>query len=197
MLTANVNNRNSTIDVMKGIGIICVVIGHSSFTADSIVKFIYSWHMPLFFILSGYFYKECEISDRFRKDLRILMWPYIFAVISIAIVALVEKSLFNIDHLNHIVWGGLFGTPRALYNPDTFFGQGYIGALWFVPAIFMCRVIYNILPKGSLVRNLLIGGGGTSFLNILFNKIRTLTNVYFASIGRYRVLSYRCYVRKI
>ena len=48
--------RNSSIDVAKGIAIILVVLGHS--IAEPTVplnKFILSFHMPLFFFLSGIF----------------------------------------------------------------------------------------------------------------------------------------------
>jgi len=48
-------NREATFDVMKCIGIIAVIIGHlTSFGQD----FIFSLHMPLFFIIAGYFYHE-------------------------------------------------------------------------------------------------------------------------------------------
>ena len=46
-------NREHWIDALKGIGIILVVIGHVSL-GNNLVKWIYSFHMPLFFALSGY-----------------------------------------------------------------------------------------------------------------------------------------------
>lgn len=39
--------RESWIDVLKGIGIILVVIGHTSME-NPLVKWIYVFHMPLF-----------------------------------------------------------------------------------------------------------------------------------------------------
>ena len=44
--------RNVTIDIMKGIGIMAVIAGHTN--PDIITsKIISSFHMPLFFIISG------------------------------------------------------------------------------------------------------------------------------------------------
>lgn len=51
-------NRDITFDMMKGIGIILVIIGHLAHGFGWLVPAIYTFHMPLFFILSGYFYKE-------------------------------------------------------------------------------------------------------------------------------------------
>lgn len=57
-------NRNTTIDILKGIAIILVVYGHviqrsmSPYEIDAhlnpVFKLIYTFHMPLFFFLSGY-----------------------------------------------------------------------------------------------------------------------------------------------
>lgn len=48
--------RDLSIDIMKGIGICAVIAGHTFL--NTIHNLIYSFHMPLFFILSGYFYKR-------------------------------------------------------------------------------------------------------------------------------------------
>ncbi len=161
-MTLNDNKvvRNVNIDIMKGIGIVCVVIGHSSFTPEYALRFIYAWHMPLFFILSGCFFKDLGIYDRLKKDFRGLMYPYIMSVLIIVGVALVEKLFTNGRHFHTIILGAIYGTPRALFNPDSIFGQGFIGALWFVPAMFVCRILYGFFSKYSIMANLLIMGGG-------------------------------------
>ena len=52
--------RIAEIDVAKAIGIICVIIGHG--TTGVIHNYIYLFHMPLFFILSGYMIKGEKLS---------------------------------------------------------------------------------------------------------------------------------------
>lgn len=44
--------RDNTVDILKGIAILLVVIGHFS-PVQQVENFIYSFHMPLFFFLSG------------------------------------------------------------------------------------------------------------------------------------------------
>lgn len=49
--------RIDYLDIAKGIGIILVLVGHIS-KNDEINRFLYLFHMPLFFIISGMLYKE-------------------------------------------------------------------------------------------------------------------------------------------
>jgi fucose 4-O-acetylase-like acetyltransferase len=49
--------RNPTFDIMKGIGIVAMIVGHC-ILPYSLSHYIYAWHMPLFFFVSGYFYKQ-------------------------------------------------------------------------------------------------------------------------------------------
>ena len=50
-------NRDVSIDIMRGIGILSMLVGHCVIP-DLLHKFIYMWHMPLFFIASGYFFRR-------------------------------------------------------------------------------------------------------------------------------------------
>lgn len=60
----NTQNRDNTIDITKGIGILLVIVGHTGgLPADTYIHhFIYSFHMPLFFILGGFLFKPSNIG---------------------------------------------------------------------------------------------------------------------------------------
>lgn len=45
--------RENWIDFLKGIAILCVIAGHSNLSAEA-TNIIYMFHMPIFFIISGY-----------------------------------------------------------------------------------------------------------------------------------------------
>lgn len=47
--------RQTWADNAKFIGIALMVLGHNSLASQPLNDFIYSFHMPLFFLLSGYF----------------------------------------------------------------------------------------------------------------------------------------------
>lgn len=46
--------RIDSLDILKGIGIILVVVGHMIGNQLYIRPWIYAFHMPLFFMVSGY-----------------------------------------------------------------------------------------------------------------------------------------------
>ncbi len=79
-------DKNNFLSTAKGIGIILMVMGHSGVPGD-IDKFIYQFHMPLFFFCSGYFLNNCEnfnsivtiIKKRFKGIyLKFLCWSILF-----------------------------------------------------------------------------------------------------------------------
>ena len=50
-----VSKRELWIDILRGIGILLVVLGH---TNPPFKRIIYSFHIPLFFILSGFLWND-------------------------------------------------------------------------------------------------------------------------------------------
>ena len=54
-------NRNLQIDIARGIGIILVVLGHAAFPYT---HFIYLFHLAIFFIMAGYFFKDEYVKDQ-------------------------------------------------------------------------------------------------------------------------------------
>src|SRR4030065_2778158 len=73
--------RIAWIDHAKALGIIFVVIGHTTGLPVFVMNVIYSFHMPLFFFLSGYLLKESHLQLPFTSFLkrmwRTLLVPYI------------------------------------------------------------------------------------------------------------------------
>lgn len=77
------NNRDTFLDFCKGIAIFLVVLGHvlekSMHQMNSLYDFIYLFHMPFFFMLSGYLAWRVKRFDFsfFKKKARTLLLPYI------------------------------------------------------------------------------------------------------------------------
>ena len=61
--------RNVTFDIMKGLGIICMILGHIPIGGIT-QQVIYSFHMPMFFFISGYFFsrKKCRAAETERGN---------------------------------------------------------------------------------------------------------------------------------
>ena len=59
-------SRMDYIDIYRAFGIILMVMGHIGF-GGKFDKFIHAFHMPMFFFISGFFYKEKCIDLLLRK----------------------------------------------------------------------------------------------------------------------------------
>lgn len=145
------------IDIFKGIGILLVVIGHilaEQKVYTPLYNIIYMFHMPLFFFISGYLYKQNNNIGTHIKDKAIqLLIPYFFILLLFIPVnglgafindGLNTKSMIN--YLMHLLSGGRnFG--------------GATGAFWFITCLFCVQIIYNIISvkcKSSIVNIIII-----------------------------------------
>ena len=77
-------SRDEFLDVCKGIGILCVYYGHTVLWGTLPSCAVFSFHMALFFLVSGMLFKPDRIAD-FRvllcKVWRNLLLPYCFFTI--------------------------------------------------------------------------------------------------------------------
>lgn len=139
--------RDISFDIAKGIGIILVVIGHyvpddAPLWYTGLVRFIYYFHMPLFFIIAGYFY-DCStrrtdylpfVWSKFQR----LMLPYF--ILSWAIVG-TKVGIGRVMHVDHPVT--LDALYRVFYLPEA----GYF--LWFVYVLFLAFCLAPLFKKGG------------------------------------------------
>ena len=123
------SNRIQYIDIARGIGILLVVLGHNDFALVSPFAYqvIYSFHMPLFFFLSGYFINPSVGFWEFvKRRFNSLLKPYLFTIFMIYFVSVsFEKMSFQT---------ALFRISKSLY------GSGYYldwVQLWFLPHLFV------------------------------------------------------------
>ena len=150
--------RIDSIDILKGIGILLVVLGHTRFAGTS---YIYLFHMAVFFMASGYFYKE-RYSDSLKdlgkaviKRIRglwvpVVIWNTVFTLLNNVFIRCniytseknvedyLDESLVSIhsvmsvkDMLKNIVKGIFFAGHTELG-----------GAFWFLRVLFYISVSY-------------------------------------------------------
>lgn len=79
------NERNVTIDIAKGIGIFLVVLGHFMYLENEYIRdFIYSFHVELFFFISGFLYKKADMKATVSKVVKKFVIPaYIIGIIDV------------------------------------------------------------------------------------------------------------------
>lgn len=125
-------NRIIEIDLLKGFGILLMIIGHVHFS-DAINHYIYSFHMPLFFIVSGYLYKSSSLSltKYILKQIKNLLIPYVF-------FGAIFTALFIL--LGHpLQWKSVFMN----FYSSNHFPFDWCGAIWFLLAMFWVKIIFE------------------------------------------------------
>ena len=134
------NNRLTYMDVAKGFGILCVIAGHMG--NETINRFVFSFHMPLFFVISGYFISErlCS-SELLKKRIKQLIPPYIFTCLVVILLNIAKTSIGVLvgtksfhDAFGVLVkwaYASLYGAGTSHESP---FSIVHIGAVWFLLA---------------------------------------------------------------
>ncbi len=146
-------------DIAKGIGIILVVFAHTlvpqiranNVFAGFIWIFIYNFHMPLFFFLSGYMFERglphYNNKGRFiLGKLKFLMIPYLtFSVFAYGFI----RIALNIDKLAGILQSGGYGITAIKDSVMQIltYSNHTDQHLWFVYSLFIVFAINICLPK--------------------------------------------------
>lgn len=129
--------RLAWLDIMKGIGIILVVMGHV-YSNKMIFNWLYSFHMPLFFIAAGWLYKKKEISVDVKRRLKTIIIPYYAFGLLILLYWQFFERRFRDSDLSFV--RSLRGLLLGQYSYLDFNVH-----LWFLPCFFVIVVLYNIL----------------------------------------------------
>lgn len=144
--TIYTKNRLLWIDTAKCLGIFLVVLGHQTIP-EKFSAWIYSFHMPLFFFLSGYIYNSNKLSfsELLVKKSRSLLVPYLFiATVSYLFWLLIGRNYGNDATLNISVSKPLLG---IFYSTGTNNWLVFNKALWFLTCLFCVELIYDRAHK--------------------------------------------------
>lgn len=142
----HIQKRETTYDVMKFFGIMMVIVGHMTVHLSS---FIFSFHMPLFFVIAGYFYHERDIWSELRSDAKRLLLPYAFTAAAVLFTyAVLSVFKENVD-LKYWLVAALYGCGSTNHSSLYLAHVPVIGAIWFLLALFWCKTLFNVIHRHS------------------------------------------------
>lgn len=141
------NSRNQIIDVLKGIAVLAVLLGHAiqrglivNYETNFLFRIIYSFHMPLFMILSGYslskYVKKYDLlflKKRFcRLIIPTIVWSYL---------------IYFFRDFNFVGIKPFIPFPDSVidYTKILLLHIDYV--IWFLYIVFLCDIIYFVLNK--------------------------------------------------
>ena len=124
-----ISKRIGYFDIARGIGILLVVLGHNDFGGISpfLDQLIYSFHVPLFFFLSGYFINtSIPFLEFSRKRFHSVLKPYLFTIFLIYFASVSFEKMGFQTAITRIV--------KSLYGSTIYIDWGQ---LWFLPHLFV------------------------------------------------------------
>ena len=136
--------RVKWIDIAKGLLILCVIVGHTINRESIFFHLIFSFHMPAFFIFSGWTARHKPNSDLISSLVRRLLLPYI----ALALVWNVPQLLINNSSLDSETLSSLFFCILFASGTDIVpLGIPAVGMAWFLAALFVCRLLFNVIQS--------------------------------------------------
>jgi len=142
-------NRVVWLDNLRAIGIFLVVWAHhDSEIPPYLLKYIYSFHMPLFFLASGYVFTPQRYQspkDFVRRKLRSLVLPYVaFSFVTYGFW--LAKSLLR-DWSSLSVHEVLKTLSSIGIASNGLIFMSHNAALWFLPCLFVVELEFFLLHR--------------------------------------------------
>ena len=127
--------------MLKGYGIVVVTLGHLG-VAFLLEKHIYSYHMFLFFLISGYLFVDRPFVETLKKKTTSLLIPFMMWNIISSIVG----AIIGYQNLKSFI-GTLF-----ILKGDLCFNA----PIWFILILFMTEIIYSYLKEKTNISDELL-----------------------------------------
>lgn len=135
MNTQSTYSRVPWIDIAKGYGTLLVIYAHLG--VGTIHSWMYSFHLPLFFFLSGYvFSTKYNFKDFLFRKIKSIVIPYFCLGIPIY---LFREFYFIISDQ--------FSFEDAMQHLQQFILQQRLWTLWFIACLFCLNIIFYLLIK--------------------------------------------------
>lgn len=148
--------RNNAISIAKGFAIIFVVMAHADMPG-MLNRAIYLFHMPLFFITAGYFFKHETVENPWPFIVKRFKGLYVPFVKWSIFFLLIHNLLFKIGILNEVYgnWTGGTTHPYSIHQfwqrlTNIVFSMGgydefLAGAFWFFRGLLVASIAFVVL----------------------------------------------------
>ncbi len=136
------NKRIGWIDQLRGLSIFLVVYGHNFPIFE---KYIYTFHVPLFFIISGFFHPRTQDSNSLKKRFKNIIIPYFLWSLMLFLFWFFlgrfygESTKYSLSVLKNFI--GIFYAQG---------GREYMDwgiPMWFLPSVFLTFFIFYYTRK--------------------------------------------------
>lgn len=144
MIRESKDKMSNEISLLYTMGVLLTILGHShpndwTLFPSQPIDFIYSFHMPLFFCISGYLFAKSSSLEKdgyltwlYKKSKRLLI-PYFV----ISAISFIPKTLLENGNLHDI---SLYDIFKCFFAPRF----NIWGHFWFIPVIFILYMVFGL-----------------------------------------------------
>lgn len=153
------SNHDSRISAVKAICIILMVVGHSG-CPQQMSKWIYLFHMPCFFFISGFLMKDKYLTDLWtfiKHRFKGLWWPFV----KWSLVFLALHNVLEALHLYDTVYTWCDVADKAFHILTLTGSEQLLGGYWFLKELLYASIISILSLKlvSKMPSNVKTGGG--------------------------------------
>ena len=131
--------RITWVDNLKFLGIFAIYLGHFGSAAGYAYPFVFIYHVPLFFFVSGFFaFKNNNLKymSYVIKKVKQLLIPYIFfSILTIVLLTLTDNT--SVTDIKLMLIQVIFGIRNNLFALS----------LWFLPCLFIIEIGFEFLRR--------------------------------------------------
>ena len=135
------NQRNETFDILRGVTIILVVIGHSG-CPNYLRNLIYLFHMPVFYFISGYFFNKNDKINSFQFIKRKINTLYKPFLVYSFIFLLLSNTFSKLYLTNDVITSKVF--LQKTFNILMFKNSFMLLPFWFLRSLFIVNIMFLI-----------------------------------------------------
>ena len=138
------------VDYAKFIGIFLMIFGHIINSHSRLYSFLYLFHMPLFFIISGYLYKKKSTKDNYLKLFYGLIVPYFLYQFLYLPLVLYNYIIINKQSIGITFIKCLYGILQGATISNAPY---YIvcGPCWFIMAFIFLKLLFVFFNNNYVV----------------------------------------------
>lgn len=132
--------RLDYIDMVKGFAILCIVLGHLLPNHYYVQCIITIFHVPIFYVISGFLIKwkeeqtgkNIDLKATIKSSIKTLLIPYLF----FSLVIIIAQTILQHEDINYII-----SLVKVTISLKGFF------ALWFIPSLFLAKIGFACIKK--------------------------------------------------
>jgi fucose 4-O-acetylase-like acetyltransferase len=179
--------RHIGTDFVRGVSILLMVFGHVDYAGtskafqDALHYAIYTFHMPLLLVLSGFYFNlQREPKHSLGKSMRRIGVPYL-VFMALYLTAVPMANSLGIHTTNHVTCSAGFFFQTLFLRP--------MGAFWFLYTLFIFQVVISltrlVAKRGRTNSSLWVWG--TAFILVALTRVPGLgfneKAVFFLAVG--------------